>query len=51
VDTYQPVVLGNPNCAGGKAFIQFGLEFMEKLNAIARVNEPPSKFALSNLDD
>jgi chromosome partitioning protein len=51
VDNYQPVVLSNPGCAGGKAFIQFGAEFLQKLNAIARVNEPPSKFALSNLND
>lgn len=51
VDNYQPVVLANPGCAGGKAFIQLGAEFVQKLNTIARINEPPSKFALSNLDD
>ena len=51
VDNYQPVVLTNPGCAGGKAFIQLGLEFMNKLNTIARVKEPPSKFSLSNLGD
>jgi chromosome partitioning protein len=51
VDNYQPVVLSNPSCAGGKAFMQLSSEFLQKLNAIARVNEPPSKFALSNLND
>ncbi len=49
VDSYMPVVLSNPGCAGGKAFLQLGQEFMQKINTLARVNEPPSKFALSNL--
>jgi chromosome partitioning protein len=51
VDTYQPVVLNNPNCSGSKAFLQLANEFLEKLATIARINEPPSKFALGNLDD
>lgn len=51
VDGYTPVVLSNPGCAGGKAFQQLSQEFMQKLMTAARVNEPPSKFALSNLDD
>jgi chromosome partitioning protein len=51
VDSFTPVVLSNPSCAGAKAFKQLSDEFMQKLNTIARVNEPPSKFALSNLGD
>jgi chromosome partitioning protein len=49
VDTYTPVVLSNPGCAGGKAFQQLGQEMMQKINTLARVNEAPSKFAISNL--
>ncbi|MBE9030141.1 ParA family protein [filamentous cyanobacterium LEGE 11480] len=51
VDSFTPVVLSNPKCPGGKAFKQLGEEFMQKLNVLARVNEPASKFALTNLGD
>ncbi|MFM2431373.1 MAG: hypothetical protein RLZZ511_2586 [Cyanobacteriota bacterium] len=51
VDSFTPVVLSNPNCAGGKAFKQLSDEFVQKLNVLARVNEPASKFALTNLGD
>ncbi len=51
VDTFTPVVLSNPGCAGGKAFQQLSQEFLQKLNGLARVNEPPAKFALTNLGD
>ncbi|OUC16132.1 MAG: cobyrinic acid a,c-diamide synthase [Alkalinema sp. CACIAM 70d] len=50
VDSYTPVVLSNPGCSGGKAFQQLSQEFMQKLATSARVNEPPSQFALSNLE-
>ncbi len=51
VDTYQPVVLSNPSCSGSKAFIQLATEFSGKLSTVARIDEPPSKFSLSNLGD
>lgn len=51
VDTYQPVVLNNPSCSGSKAFMQLANEFLGKLTTAARINEPPSKFALTNLED
>jgi chromosome partitioning protein len=51
VDSFTPVVLSNPGCAGGKAFQQLSQEFMQKLNIAGRVNEPAAKFALTNLGD
>lgn len=51
VDTFTPVVVSNPTCAGGKAFQQLSQEFMQKLNVLGRVNQPASAFALSNLAD
>jgi chromosome partitioning protein len=51
VDSFTPVVLSNPGCAGGKAFQQLSQEFDQKLNSLGRVNEAPSKFALTNLGD
>ncbi|MEB3294715.1 MAG: ParA family protein [Synechococcales bacterium] len=51
VDSFMPVVLSNPTSAGGKAFIQLAQEFMQKLATLARINEPPAKFALANLED
>ncbi len=51
VDSFAPVVLSKPDCAGSKAFHQFSQEFMQKLKVAARINEPPSKFALANLVD
>ncbi|NJN49301.1 MAG: ParA family protein [Alkalinema sp. RL_2_19] len=51
VDSFTPAVLSNPKCAGSKAFMQLSNEFMQKLNALARVNEAPGKFALTNLGD
>lgn len=50
VDSYTPVVLSNPGCSGGKAFQQLSQEFLQKLITAARVNEPPSRFAISNLE-
>ncbi len=49
VDSFTPVVLSHPNCAGSKAFCQLSEEFLQKLNVMARVNEPPETFALTNL--
>jgi chromosome partitioning protein len=51
VDSFTPAVLSNPNCPGSKGFRQLSEEFLRKLNVMARVNEPPSKFALTNLGD
>jgi chromosome partitioning protein len=50
VDSFSPVVVSNPNCAGGKAFQQLSQEFSQKLNVLGRVNESTAKFALSNLE-
>ncbi|KAM3096015.1 ParA family protein [Phormidesmis sp. 146-35] len=51
VDTFTPVVLSNPGTAGSKAFVSLAQEFMQKLATSARIDQPPSKFALTSLDD
>ncbi len=51
VDTFTPVVLANPGTAGAKAFATMAQEFLQKLSTAAKVDQPPSKFALSSLDD
>ncbi|NJR48260.1 MAG: ParA family protein [Leptolyngbyaceae cyanobacterium CSU_1_3] len=51
VDSFTPVVLSNPGTAGSKAFVSLAEEFLQKLATAARIDQPPSKFALASLDD
>lgn len=51
VDTFTPVVLANPGTAGAKAFATMAQELLQKLSTAAKVDQPPSKFALSSLED
>jgi cellulose biosynthesis protein BcsQ len=51
VDSFSPVVLSNPTSSGGKAFEQLSQELLTKLHALARIDAPPSKFALTDLGD
>ncbi|HBE35712.1 MAG TPA: cobyrinic acid a,c-diamide synthase, partial [Cyanobacteria bacterium UBA11368] len=43
VDTFMPVVLCNPQCAGAKAFSQLGQEFMQKITVFTTQKQNPTK--------
>jgi cellulose biosynthesis protein BcsQ len=51
VDTFTPVVLGNPGTAGAKAFIQLAQEFMQKLVTVARLEPAKNKLEFTALKD
>lgn len=50
VDTFQPVVISNPNTAGAKAFVKLASEFLQKRDFLMGVKDQKSGMSLAAMD-
>ena len=48
VDTFMPVVLCNPQSAGGRAFTQLTQEFLQKISVVSTTKQNPMKLDLAD---